>query len=118
MTAYGRNYVSPILKSKSAPAIDRRTCLREPACELAGRYTHRQIAMLGEMNDRRILAIANRDRQALRELAIEYDGIGCPRKAAAIRAEATCLRLPVASATQTGATHRQKAIRQPAEVTA
>ncbi len=109
MNTYGRNYVSPILKSKAAPAIDRRTCLRE--------YTHRQIAMLGEMNDRHILAIANRDRQALRELAIEYDGIGCPRLANAIRAEATCLRLPVASATQTGATHRQKAIRQPAALT-
>ncbi len=91
MTAYGRNYVSPILKSKSAPAIDRRTCLRE--------YTHRQIAMLGEMNDRHILAVANRDRQALRELASEYDGIGCPRLAAEIRTEAKTIRgcQPVAS---------------------
>ncbi len=52
----------------------------------------KRIAMLGEMNDRHILALDNCDRKALEELAIEYESISCPCTANMIRMEAKAIR--------------------------
>jgi hypothetical protein len=73
-TTYGRNYVPPVIGGKTSADIMRR------------------IAMLGDMNDRHKSALGNRDKQALKEIAIEYDAINCPRIANAIRTEAKAIR--------------------------
>ena len=79
-TGYGRNYVSPMLGSKNKPEI------------------LRAIATLGEMNDRHTAALGNRDRQALLNLAIEYETLGrhggLPTMARIIRAEALGIFCP------------------------
>ena len=74
MNTYGRNYVSPVIGGKVKSDIMKR------------------IAMLGDLNDRHKIAHDNRDKQALKELAIEYDAINCPRIANAIRTEAQAIR--------------------------
>lgn len=55
----------------------------------------KRIEMLGELNDRHKRAFVNRDRQALTEIAIEYDTINCPRLANHIRAEASLIHMEV-----------------------
>jgi hypothetical protein len=52
----------------------------------------RAIEMLGQLNDRHIAATGNRDKKALRELAVEYEAIKCPRLANEIRTEARAIR--------------------------
>ena len=58
----------------------------------------KRIAMLGDMNDRYVMALNNRDKAALNELAAEYESLGCPRLANEIRAEAKAIRRKRAAA--------------------
>lgn len=86
MSNYGRSYAvrkptimeSIHLGSKTAPQIKA------------------AIDVLGRMNDRHLLALANRDKQALKKLADEYETLGrhggCPTLANIIRTEAKAIR--------------------------
>lgn len=87
---YRRNYDEP-KPTIGVPALSGKT-----APEIAKR-----IAMLGEMDDRHKEALNNRDKQGLRELAIEYDAINCPRLTNAIRTEARVIRRASAPAAVT-----------------
>ena len=52
----------------------------------------RRVEMLGQLNDRLTTARSNWDRQVIKELAIEYESIGCPHKAEQIRMELRGIR--------------------------
>jgi predicted DNA-binding helix-hairpin-helix protein len=53
---------------------------------------NRRIEQLGQLNDRHTAALNRADRQALKELAIEYEAMECPRRAAEIRDQAKGIR--------------------------
>jgi len=62
----------------------------------------RNIEKLGQLNDRYEIASAAQDRKQLRQLANEYEQIGCPRKANEIREEARAIRRKKAHTTTKG----------------
>lgn len=53
---------------------------------------NKRIEILGDMNDRHKVAMGSRDKRALRQLAKEYQDLGCVTLANEIRAEARAMR--------------------------